>query len=72
MIHRCPVEGSGVTPCCNKTPYELPPTDQMTLDPSLVQCLVIAPSRQDMALHLANLETRLRQLEHALTVTTRD
>ena len=37
-IHACPPEESGVTPCCNKTPFELDPRSQMTLDDSLVSC----------------------------------
>lgn len=36
--HACPTEGSGITPCCSKTPFELPSTDRMTLHTYLVTC----------------------------------
>lgn len=36
--HACPPGDSGVTPCCGLTPFELPRTDRMTLDPALVNC----------------------------------
>lgn len=38
VTHACPPEGSGVTPCCGQTLFELPGTDRMTLDPTLVNC----------------------------------
>lgn len=28
--HQCPPDGSAVTPCCGRTPFELPRTDRMT------------------------------------------
>lgn len=37
-VHHCPPEGFFTTPCCGKTPFELPRGDRMTLDPSLVTC----------------------------------
>lgn len=37
-VHACPVD-SGLTPCCRKTPFELPHTDRMTADPALVTCM---------------------------------
>jgi hypothetical protein len=36
--HACPKRGSGVTPCCGRSPFELPRTDRLTLDPALVTC----------------------------------
>lgn len=36
--HQCPALGSGVTQCCERTPFEVPRTDRMTLDPALVTC----------------------------------
>lgn len=36
--HRCPPEGSGVMPCCNRTPFEVPSTDRITDDPERVTC----------------------------------
>lgn len=37
-VHRCPPKGSGIMPCCDKTPFEVPRTDRMTVDPALVTC----------------------------------
>lgn len=31
VTHRCPLPGSGVMPCCGKTPFEVPPTDRMAI-----------------------------------------
>lgn len=36
--HACPPEDSGITPCCDRTPFELPWTDRITLHPDLVTC----------------------------------
>lgn len=38
VTHRCPPSGSGLTPCCNRTPFELPRSHRITLDPQLVTC----------------------------------
>jgi len=38
LTHACPPDGSGVMPCCGKTPFEVPPTDRITQDPNLVTC----------------------------------
>jgi hypothetical protein len=37
-VHACPPEGSGLTPCCHRTPFELPNADRMTAAPSDVTC----------------------------------
>lgn len=39
VTHQCP-EGPGhlLTPCCGRTPFELPRIDRITLDSSLVNC----------------------------------
>lgn len=37
-IHKCPPLGSGIMPCCGKTPFEVPRTDRMTLDRTQVTC----------------------------------
>lgn len=29
VVHGCPPDGSGVTPCCGRTPFELPHGDRM-------------------------------------------
>jgi hypothetical protein len=29
-VHACPPDGSGLTPCCGRAPFELPSTDRMT------------------------------------------
>jgi hypothetical protein len=38
VVHACPPDGSGLTPCCGRTPFELPRTDRMTDDPDMVTC----------------------------------
>lgn len=38
IVHACPPEGSGLTPCCGRTPFELPYSDRMTLT-GLVTCV---------------------------------
>ncbi|AIV35560.1 hypothetical protein [Streptomyces sp. CCM_MD2014] len=32
VVHACPPVGSGFTPCCGRTPFELPRTDRITVD----------------------------------------
>ena len=29
-VHACPPQGSGVMPCCGRTPFDVPRTDRMT------------------------------------------
>lgn len=36
-VHQCPPEGSGIMPCCGRTPFEAM-SDRMTLDPRRVTC----------------------------------
>ena len=38
VTHQCPPKRSGVMPCCGRTPFEVPRTDRMTVDLSLVTC----------------------------------
>lgn len=38
IVHITPPQGSGLTPCCGKTPFELPRTDQMTTEHTDVTC----------------------------------
>lgn len=38
LVHLCPPGDSGSTPCCGRTPFELPPYDRMTSDEKLVTC----------------------------------
>lgn len=38
VTHACPPTGSGVMPCCERTPFEVPRWHRMTLDPDLVTC----------------------------------
>jgi hypothetical protein len=42
-VHACPPDGSGLTPCCGRTPFELPGTDRMTTGPSAVTCSTVEP-----------------------------
>lgn len=30
VVHGCPPDGSGLTPCCRRTPFELPPGDRIS------------------------------------------
>lgn len=38
VVHLCPSVGSGLTQCCGVTPFELPRTDKLTRDSTLVTC----------------------------------
>lgn len=38
VVHMAPDDGRGRMSCCNRTPFEVPMTDQMTLNPDLVTC----------------------------------
>jgi hypothetical protein len=38
VVHGCPPDGSGLTPCCRRTPLELPATDRITSNPGNVTC----------------------------------
>lgn len=38
ITHACPPGDAGLTPCCGRTPFELPRTDRMTLEAHLVNC----------------------------------
>lgn len=37
-IHACPPKGAALTPCCQRTPFELPRTDRITVLPEKVNC----------------------------------
>lgn len=37
-VHACPPDGSGLTPCCGRTPFELPRTDRISSEPAAVTC----------------------------------
>jgi acyl-CoA reductase-like NAD-dependent aldehyde dehydrogenase len=45
VVHACPPDGSGLMPCCGRTPFELPRTDRMSADPTLVTCQPAAVSQ---------------------------
>jgi hypothetical protein len=48
VIHQCPQDGDGgLMPCCGLTPFEVPRTDRMTLDPALVTCSPLTPKDGD-------------------------
>jgi hypothetical protein len=38
VVHLCPPGGSARTPCCGRTPFELPLNDRMALDYDQVTC----------------------------------
>ncbi|KQX27507.1 hypothetical protein ASD97_24715 [Streptomyces sp. Root63] len=37
VVHACPPDGSGLTPCCHRPPFEMQ-ADRMTTDPTAVTC----------------------------------
>lgn len=39
ITHACPPGDANLTPCCGRTPFELPRTDRITLDRTLVTCM---------------------------------
>lgn len=41
VTHRSPRLGAGVTPCCGRSPFDLPGTDRMTIDEALVTCRAV-------------------------------
>lgn len=38
IVHACPREGEGRTPCCGRPPFELPRAEQITAYGPLVTC----------------------------------
>lgn len=38
VTHRCPTGDGMLTPCCHRSPLELPRTDRLTVDDALVTC----------------------------------
>jgi len=38
VVHRSPLAGQGITPCCERSPFELPIWDRVTTDPAAVTC----------------------------------
>jgi hypothetical protein len=44
VTHQSPPDGTYLTPCCGLTPFELPRTDRMTPDASLVTCAAGVPA----------------------------
>lgn len=43
-VHGCPPDGSGLTPCCGHTPFELPPGDRISSE-APTTCTGTAPER---------------------------
>jgi hypothetical protein len=37
-VHACPFDGEQVTPCCHRTPFDLPRGDKITTDHKTVTC----------------------------------
>jgi hypothetical protein len=42
-VHACPLDGSGIMPCCGRTSMEVPLTEPISLDGTLVNCTGIRP-----------------------------
>jgi hypothetical protein len=48
VIHGCPPDGSGLTPCCGRTPFELPLTDRISSEaPITCRTAPAAPAQPD-------------------------
>jgi hypothetical protein len=56
IVHLCPPEGSGIMPCCGRTPFEAT-DDRMTLDPALVTCRT-EPQAEPLKAALERIEHR--------------
>lgn len=38
IVHACPPDGSGVMPCCGRSPIDVPLTERISLDGSAITC----------------------------------
>ena len=38
IIHACPVSGHALTPCCGRSPFDIPSSDRITLNAAVVTC----------------------------------
>jgi hypothetical protein len=47
--HATPTGDDGLTPCCGRTPLELPRTDRLTLEEALVTCFTITDRQVEAA-----------------------
>ena len=45
VVHMAPPTNAGVMPCCGRPPFELPRTDRLTEDPTLVTCRLVRRER---------------------------
>src|SRR5690606_22100491 len=48
-VHGCPPVGSGLTPCCGRTPFELPRADRISSEAPITCTGSAAGARQDGA-----------------------
>lgn len=46
VVHGCPPDGSGLTPCCGRTPFELPRGDRISSE-APVTCTGVRPEEAD-------------------------
>ncbi len=59
IVHAEPPDGSGLTRCCGRTPFELPRTDRMTDGITSVTCSAVGPWLVDHEVHVfAQTESR--------------
>ncbi|AXH66197.1 hypothetical protein SEA_SATIS_36 [Streptomyces phage Satis] len=42
-VHACPPDGSGIMPCCGRTPMDVPLTERISLDGTTVTCRGVRP-----------------------------
>lgn len=45
--HACPRGSDRLTPCCGRSPFDLPSTDRITLEPANVTCAGARPQESD-------------------------
>lgn len=60
-VHRCPPGDAPVTPCCGRSPFELPDTDRMTEQAHLVTCQLWADPSVSVLDDLRALQVSVQQ-----------
>lgn len=49
IVHACPPDGSGLTGCCGRAPFEIGRSAALTQDPALVTCIkILQPLNGDL------------------------
>jgi hypothetical protein len=61
LTHACPPDGSGLMPCCGRTPFEVSSMDRLTIEDRLVTC---TPTRR-AEIKVMEARDRVASLRHA-------